>query len=82
MNRFLNKYALSCALITLLASCQSAPRVIADLEGNYPSRKSDSVKIYEVGKPVPAEARAIGKVSVLVWQHAGFGRKENGRKWR
>ena len=51
MNRFLNKYALSCALITLLASCQSAPRVIADLEGNYPSRKSDSVKIYEVGKP-------------------------------
>ena len=64
MNRFLNKYALSCALITLLASCQSAPRVIADLEGNYPSRKADSVIVYEVGKPVPAEARAIGKVKV------------------
>lgn len=61
MNRFLNKYALSCALITLLASCQSAPRVIADLEGNYPSRKSDSVKIYEVGKPVPAESKSYWK---------------------
>ena len=53
-----------CSILILLmaTSCQTAPRVIAELTEKHPARSTDSVMIYEVGDSVPAEARAIGTV--------------------
>lgn len=63
MNRRINTFIITMCAI-MLVSCQSAPKVIAELEGNYPSRQADSVMVYEVGEAVPTEAKAIGKVKV------------------
>lgn len=52
------------AVASLLTGCQTAPRVIAELTEQYPARQADSVMVYELGEPVPAEAKVIGTVRV------------------
>ncbi len=52
------------AIVALLTGCQSTPRVIAELTEHYPARQADSVMVYELGAPVPAEAKVIGTVKV------------------
>lgn len=54
----------SLLMLTMMVSCQTAPRVIADVEHHYPARTADSVMIYEEDEEVPSEARAIGKIKV------------------
>ena len=54
----------SLLMLTMMAGCQTAPRVIADVERHYPARTADSVMIYEEDEEVPSEARAIGKIKV------------------
>lgn len=47
-----------------LGSC--APKVLTDIVKTYPLRVSaDSVRLYEVGEPVPASAELIGSVKVV-----------------
>lgn len=52
------------AIVALLTGCQSTPRVIAELTEHYPARQADFVMVYELGAPVPAEAKVIGTVKV------------------
>lgn len=63
MNRRIKTIVITMCAI-MLACCQSAPKIVAELEGNYPARLADSVMVYEVGESVPAEAKVIGKVKV------------------
>ena len=52
------------ALGVIFVSCQTAPRVIADLTETLPSRSADSVMIFKTTEDVPASAREIGTVKV------------------
>lgn len=63
MNRKINTVIITMCVV-MLAGCQSAPKVVAELERNYPARLADSVMVYEVGETVPADAKTIGKVKV------------------
>ena len=51
-------------LAAMLAGCSTTPRVVADVTEMLPSQSAEKVVIYDTDKSVPAEARAIGKVSV------------------
>ena len=48
----------------VLTGCSSTPRVTADVTEQLPTQSAEKVVIYDINKSVPAEARAIGKVSV------------------
>ena len=48
----------------VLAGCSSAPKVVADVTEQLPSRPADKVMVYETADSVPAVARPIGKVKV------------------
>ena len=43
----------------LLMSCQTAPRVSADLTAHLPARSADSIMISKTTDKVPTSARAI-----------------------
>ena len=47
------------------ASCQTAPKVVAELTEVYPSRPANSVMVYDVSDSVPAAAKTIGKVKCV-----------------
>ena len=49
---------------SLLTSCQTAPRVVAELSESLPARSADSVIVFRTTDSVPASARIIGKVKV------------------
>lgn len=51
-------------MAAMLAGCSTTPRVVADVTEMLPSQSAEKVVIYDTDKSVPAEARAIGKVSV------------------
>ena len=48
----------------LVSSCQTAPKVVAELSENFPARSADSVKIFTMTDTVPLSARKIGTVKV------------------
>lgn len=48
----------------LLTACSTLPKVTADVVEQHPARSVDSVRVYEPGEALPAEARAIGTVRV------------------
>ena len=48
----------------LVSSCQTAPKVVAELSENFPARSADSVKIFTTTDTVPLSARKIGTVKV------------------
>lgn len=50
------------SVLLTVVGCQTSPRVVAEITERHSARSVDSVMIYKVGDPVPAEARAIGKV--------------------
>ena len=52
------------AVGALLMSCQTAPRVSADLTAHLPARSADSVMIFKTTEAVPASAQVIGTVKV------------------
>ena len=41
----------------LVSSCQTAPKVVAELSENFPARSADSVKVFTISDSVPASAR-------------------------
>lgn len=48
----------------LLTSCQTAPKVVAELSESLPARSADSVRVFVTSDSVPASARKIGTVKV------------------
>ena len=67
------KFTICIAVGALLMSCQTAPRVSADLTAHLPARSADSVMIFKTTEAVPASAQVIGTVKVKdsVWIGAG-----------
>ena len=55
----------------VLTGCSSTPRVTADVTEHLPSQSAEKVVIYDINISVPAEARAIGKVSVTSNRETG-----------
>jgi len=53
------KFTICIAVGALLMSCQTAPRVSADLTAHLPARSADSVMIFKTTEAVPASAAAI-----------------------
>ena len=49
---------------SLLTSCQTAPKVVAELSESLPARSADSVMVFRTTDSVPASARKIGTVKV------------------
>ena len=48
------KFTICIAVGALLMSCQTAPRVSADLTAHLPARSADSVMIFKTTEAVPA----------------------------
>ncbi len=51
--------------VIMAASCQTSPKVVAELTEAYPSRPANSVMVYDVSDSVPAAAKTIGKVKCV-----------------
>ena len=57
-------YVLFVIIGSLLTSCQTAPKVVAELSESLPARSADSVMVFRTTDSVPASARKIGTVKV------------------
>lgn len=57
-------YVLFVVIGGLLTSCQTAPKVVAELSESLPARSADSVMVFRTTDSVPASARKIGTVKV------------------
>lgn len=65
MKQNLLKQTVYLALGGLLAACQSAPRVVAELQEQLPAHSLDSISIFRITDSVPSTARKIGTVKVV-----------------
>ena len=57
-------YVLFVIIGDLLTSCQTAPKVVAELSESLPARSADSVMVFRTTDSVHASARKIGTVKV------------------
>lgn len=62
MKKLLTRFLITTSVA--LISCQTAPKVVAELSENFSARSADSVKIFTMTDTVPSSARIIGTVKV------------------